>query len=439
MARDAGQSGHRLARLAIVAAGVAVALAAAAVVPSWYAWLVPGSLKRAMTLGFLRAVGMVRIATLVVAPVALVALGVGLARDRRRGRRRPRMAKALALAASALVGLGLAELAAAAWLAWPRTEPAFPERFPAGDGPSRREIVLVVLGESSARGEPYGRWMSMPAVVARGLGGVFPGRPVTVRMAAYSGSNLEMMHHALASQSQRPHAILVYAGHNEFTARMPWDRSVPHYRDEIADGLAARVGRAVRGAPLGRLLAEAADAHSLDRPPPPKVTRDLIDVPAYTPAEYRATREEFRDRLAAIAAYGRRVGALTILIVPPSNEAGFEPTRSFLDPSTTRADREAFRRWFVAARADEAGNPGGVAVRYRAFSTSSRGSPRPTSASAGCSRDRATSRPRRGISRWRVISTACPRGARPTSRTPSAKSAPVTTAWSSTARPSSGG
>jgi hypothetical protein len=209
--------------------------------------------------------------------------------------------------------------------------------------------------------------MSMPAVVARGLQQVFPGREVTVRMAAYGGSNLEMMHESLAKQTTKPDAILVYAGHNEFSTRVAWDRPVSHYRDEIPRGIGARLDRIVRGSPLGRLLDKAAEARDLDRPPPPKITRDLIDIPAYTPDEYLSIREQFRDRLAEIAAYGRRLGAVTIVVVPPSNEVGFEPSRSFLDPATARADREAFRRRFLEAEAAEVDDPPRAVALYEAL------------------------------------------------------------------------
>jgi hypothetical protein len=55
------------------------------------------------------------------------------------------------------------------------------------------------------------------------------------------------------------------------------------------------------------------------------------------------------------------------LIVPPANDAGFEPNRSFLPATTTRAQREAFRRDFLAARRLEATDQASSLEQYRAL------------------------------------------------------------------------
>ena len=55
--------------------------------------------------------------------------------------------------------------------------------------------------------------------------------------------------------------------------------------------------------------------------------------------------------------YAERVGALPVLILPAANDAGFEPSRSFLPAATTRSERESFQQEFMAARRLETERP----------------------------------------------------------------------------------
>jgi hypothetical protein len=57
------------------------------------------------------------------------------------------------------------------------------------------------------------------------------------------------------------------------------------------------------------------------------------------------------------------------LILPPGNDADFEPNRSFLPATTTRDQRAAFRREFLAARQLEATDPIAAIKRYRTLLT----------------------------------------------------------------------
>jgi tetratricopeptide (TPR) repeat protein len=92
-----------------------------------------------------------------------------------------------------------------------------------------------------------------------------------------------------------------------------------------------------------------------------------VDVPVYTTAEYEGLLDDFRRRLEAIVSYAERVGALPILIVPPANDADFEPSRSFLDRATPRWQREAFRADFLAARQLAAADTASGIDRFRAL------------------------------------------------------------------------
>jgi tetratricopeptide (TPR) repeat protein len=103
----------------------------------------------------------------------------------------------------------------------------------------------------------------------------------------------------------------------------------------------------------------------LASPPPKTANRRLVDVPVYTAADYAERLQEFRVRLEVITAYCERMGALVVLVIPPGNDADFDPNRSFLPAGTPRAEREAFAREFEAARQLEASDPAGAVAAYR--------------------------------------------------------------------------
>ena len=114
-------------------------------------------------------------------------------------------------------------------------------------------------------------------------------------------------------------------------------------------------------------MQQTADHYRVATPPAPSPIRRLVDVPAYAEADYADRLHEFRTRLEAMVAYCGRVGALMVLVIPPGNDADFEPNRSFLPPETSRADREAFARSFQAARGSREADPAGGIAAYHAL------------------------------------------------------------------------
>ncbi|MBX6315640.1 MAG: hypothetical protein IRY99_22410, partial [Isosphaeraceae bacterium] len=334
------------------------------------------------------AYGVVVAATLVLTP----ALGLALFRGRRRKRGSPRVARGLLLCVSLLFGLALAEAIAALWQARthratvlpvggldraeqarpsrrypdPSEEIQLPEEFP--DPPDDEEVDLVVLGESSAEGVPYNAWLSIGAIVAWQLEEAIPGRRVHLKVLASSGETLERQQRKLAELDRRPDALIIYCGHNEFSSRFPWSRDWAYYLDEQVPSAWDRfVERVERTSPLCRLIREQADKCRIAIPPPPQGHRALVDIPVYTPSEYAALLADFQRRLETIVAYAERIGALPILILPPANDSGFEPNRSFLPARTPRAERAAFARDFQAARRLEATDPARAIAQYRAL------------------------------------------------------------------------
>ena len=322
------------ARLVLFAVAIGMALLAIVSLPFW----LPSWLLRETSIVFLWTVALAQIAGFVLIPVALAILGVVLALARRKRVRKPYANRLLLLAVSTLFALGCAE-AVAAWVAAVRFMPRLPTSFPADrDHDPAKELRIVAIGESSALGVPYKEWLSVPAVVAWQLKRVFPGRKVSVEMLALGGATLAQVHGRLARLDHRPDAILVFSGHNEFQILVTWDRAVSYYVDDNPPGVWDRLEELARSTSLGTVAVETIANRRVNRPPPRRVTRNLIDVPAFTAGESARLLDDFARRLDAIAAYAHSVGALPIIIVPPSNQADYEPNRSVLLPGTRKAE-----------------------------------------------------------------------------------------------------
>jgi tetratricopeptide (TPR) repeat protein len=174
------------------------------------------------------------------------------------------------------------------------------------------------------------------------------------------------MHDRLADLTERPDVLILYVGHNEFSARFPWMREPGGYYDDDMPALysPSALTAALRLSPLCRLVLETWDRQRVDLRPPHYATRELIDQPIATDEEYAAILADFGRRLEAIAAYCEKIGTLPVFIIPASNDGGYDPSRSVLAPETPRAEREAIAREVLRARAMEATDPDGALRLY---------------------------------------------------------------------------
>ncbi|AMV40367.1 SGNH/GDSL hydrolase family protein [Planctomyces sp. SH-PL62] len=299
----------------------------------------------------------------------------------RRRRRREAVPAALSRAALGLAATCLAliaaEAAAGAWLAWSHRSPDLPKAFAAVPGlpttfepgaESPTDLDVVVIGESSAEGVPYQKWLSVGRLVGWGLEAALPGRRVRVDVLAESGKRLEDMHRKLTSLTRKPELLIIYCGHNEFYARHAWSHEVaPYYLDDPGWSRPWSIGAAFgRVSPMVRLIEETLELRRVAAPPP-RLGRRLIDAPSHTVAERAELLDDFRRRMESILDFCRDVGAIPVLIPPAGNDAGFEPDRSVLPPDVPRARREVFARSFEAARKLEATDPAGAETAYRAL------------------------------------------------------------------------
>ncbi|MDR3620924.1 MAG: hypothetical protein P4L85_16350 [Paludisphaera borealis] len=291
-----------------------------------------------------------------------------IARRKRRQRVAPATALALLALGTTLLSLLAAEAAAGFWLAWVHRVPTLPTTFASPDPGGKGGIYVVVIGESSAQGLPYEKWLSVGEIVGWRLREVFPGRDVRVDVLARSGKRLFEMHQKLASLTRRPDVLIVYAGHNEFNSRHSWSHAVsPYYLDDPPAGLFQRIGELfARVSPLDRLIDETLRGRKIGMAPPHEGRR-FIDAPSHSVEDHAELLTDFKSRLEAIVAYCERIGTLPVLVAPPGNDVGYEPDRSVLPPETPRARREVFARDFEAAQGLEASDPAQSTAAYRAL------------------------------------------------------------------------
>jgi hypothetical protein len=230
---------------------------------------------------------------------------------------------------------------------------------------SNADVKILVIGESSAAGEPYEPWISVGQIVGWKLETVFPGRTFAVDVRARGGFCLEQALLPLNGLDYKPDVILLFSGHNEFHARYGWSRNVAHYAEEGPESLLGLQQLARSITATTHVILKNLDRFYGEAPPPPHVSRELVDHPSFTPREYRYLLDEFRRRLNSLADYCNRIGALAILIVPGSNDGAYEPSRSYLASDVSVLARADFAAEFRAARATEAFDPGEAIASYR--------------------------------------------------------------------------
>ena len=218
----------------------------------------PRHFPRYLAIGFLEAFLASYFVVLTAVVLAVVILGGVVWRSRSRSK----AARWLLLCGSIVLGLVFAEAAAAVWLSLDSPSAGLAtsirQASPPGD-----EILIVVIGESSALGVPYDGWLSVGTIVGRELQKAIPAHRFRVEILAEKGATLEAMHLKLASLTERPDALVIFSGHNEFLARFSLANRVAYYFDESVILASARawLERAGRFSPLYTLVRENLEKH----------------------------------------------------------------------------------------------------------------------------------------------------------------------------------
>jgi lysophospholipase L1-like esterase len=352
-------------------------------IPDWYYWQAE--------LVFLLAFELVYVGVMIAALFGIFVVSFRSAREKRREQRAILM-RALLLCVSFFFAVIAAEATCQIWQSRQRAQSAMPIgglgrdigrsdviRLPAPvadiplptnfpDSANDREIDLVVLGESSAEGVPYSNWVSLGSLLTWKLSQALPERSIRTHVIARSGDTLERQQRELSRVLHRPDLLIIYCGHNEFTARLADSREMAYYLDDSLPSAWDRfVDQAERLSSVCALIRETADKCRIGIPPATTGVRKLVDVPLYSSLEYDTLLHDFRRRLEAIVSYAERIGALPVLIIPAANDAGFEPSRSSLPAPAKRSQREAFEQEFLAARELEREQHNAAIDRYRSL------------------------------------------------------------------------
>jgi tetratricopeptide (TPR) repeat protein len=318
--------------------------------------------------------------------MGLAVVGVQVLRTgrsvRSAGRRSSWRGKLLLLAVSLSLSLLVLEAGAAVWHNWlhrrPRLPsasamsetvmPALPSNLPVTEGSSGKTIRILVIGESSGRGEPYNPWLSVGQMLAWYLEPVFPGRKIDVDIWAVGGAMLEEQHQKLAALTYRPDVLIVYVGHNEFQGRYTWKHEVDYYADDFTGwALPRSLSASLAWSPLCGLIVASRERQRINVAPTRVVTRERVDRPVCTEAESARILADFRTRLEEITSFCESIGTLPILIIPASGDALFEPSRSILKPSARKAERAAFAHEAAKALTLERTDIAAAIERYRAL------------------------------------------------------------------------
>ena len=344
---DQKQTGRGIVRLLVPAALVALGVVGLMVL--WFRFqMLPRAGRRQGVELALRAMLVGYAALLSGSVLGVVGFGTATYRAIRSRSSWKRQARWFLLCGTTLASLTMIEMGAAVWLGWTHRMPSLPSRFAPDDG--RRRIV--VLGGSGALGHPYNPNVSLGQVVAWQLDRAMPDRRFQAEILATLGASLTDMHQKLAGITQRPAAIVIYAGHNEFTGRFEEERDAD--LDEAPrHPLLHALYRASLHSPLCRMTYLTLSKNRFDEPPMMNRHR-LIDAPMFTPSEAADVLDNFRRRLEAIVAYAEQIGAVPILVIEPGDEAGYEPNRSLLPASATSADRSWVEDQYRQARSAEA-------------------------------------------------------------------------------------
>lgn len=340
VANHSAQQRARLTQISLLALSITLLIVALLVVPLWLSVLTPRWLVRILTtaLLWLSAVGYVL--AIVLGPACILLTGTCLVR-RSRWPRRQVLLRLLSLSLVAILAVPCLELMAAVMLSNQHRPAALPTTLVAG---TKDSISIVVIGESTAEGQPYHDWLDVGRILAWKLRELDPRRSIHVQNLATGGICLEQAVLTLTGLEQKPDLLILIAGHNEFQARYGWDRNVRHYVEELPTRPLHEVGleSASRYSALLRLVRQTLDLTRVDLGPPPRVTRSLVDHPVCSRDEYEYLREAFANHLENVLSWCDRMEIIPIVIIPPANEADFPPSRSVLDSRTPLLEREAF-------------------------------------------------------------------------------------------------
>jgi Tfp pilus assembly protein PilF len=235
------------------------------------------------------------------------------------------------------------------------------DAIPFREEKARDGYRIVVQGESTAAGFPYGRWAGLAGMLGDRLEAAFPDREIEVISTAMAAVNsyalLDLVDEIVAIE---PDAVLIYAGHNEYLGILGVDSALGSSRSRpltllhlkltrlrlyrllqlVVDDARSLLGRIGGDAGGGRATMIARAAAGARIP--------------YGSDAYRRGALQLEANLGAMLEKYRQAGIRVYLGTLVSNEKDFEPFESPLSEGVSREEWDAL--WQRGLRARQAGD-----------------------------------------------------------------------------------
>lgn len=240
----------------------------------------------------------------------------------------------------------------------------------------RNGFRVIVLGESSVFGSPYGPSHAFPAFLQRRLAAALPDRRVEVVNAGIPAASSWLIRWVAEEIADyKPDVVILYAGHNEFLNRYieepaRWIVLVAKLRVlQLAVWASNEISRLLFGAEYER----AAISRSQ-----PLLVRDRVDGSSVLDdRERERVTQTFLHNLDAMAELVGRAGAMFVVATVGQNFRGWEPGTSRHRDDLTPRDLERWQR--RTARGDALRAYGHCRTALRAYRSAARIDDQPAS------------------------------------------------------------
>lgn len=241
--------------------------------------------------------------------------------------------------------------------------------FRADKAPSTFRVVFQ--GESSAAGFPYGHGGAPSRMLQQRLQATFPGRPIEVVNVAFTAINsYTLLDQAGEVLAQRPDAVLIYTGHNEYYGAFGAASAgaLGRSRPLVRTYLALRRLRTVQllGNLLGAGAATLGGAPGAGDAEAPRTVMQLMAGDQLVPlgsAKYAQGLAQFRGNLADLLARYQAAGVPVFVGTVASNERDQPP---FVSLPAAPGDTSAADHFARARAADARGDTAAARAHYRA-------------------------------------------------------------------------
>ena len=232
---------------------------------------------------------------------------------------------------------------------------------------------IVVQGESSAQGFPYGHGGAPSRMLEQRLEATFPNREIEVVNVALTGiTSYALLDQADEIVDQRPDAVLIYTGHNEYYGAL----GAASARRVAGRPALVRAYLALSRLRLVQLLEGLLGRAAAGRPgaaEPPRTVMELLAgdqrVPLGSPL-YERGLEQLRANLRALLARYREAGVPVLIGTIASNERDQPPLDAALAKGAggdeSRGADSAAALYAEAREREARGDTAGARERYRA-------------------------------------------------------------------------